>query len=129
MKKLLLALAAAAFATALGGVAQAQQLMGGDASFAPPATTTNRSITVTTGGTAQQVMAANTLRRSFYLFNPNATGVCWVSLTTTTPAANASGSLPIAALGGFGMEMNASTAAIYANCPTTGQFVTAWESQ
>lgn len=92
-------------------------------------TTTDRSITITTGGTAQQVMAANVSRRSFYVFNPNASGTCWASLTTTTPVANGLGSFPIAALGGFGMEASASSNAIYVNCPTTGQFISAWESQ
>lgn len=94
-----------------------------------PTTTTDRSITVTTGGTAQQVMALNTSRRSFYVFNPNTSGTCWGSFTTTTPAANALGSFPVPALGAFGMENNATTAALYVNCPTTGQFMTAWESQ
>lgn len=92
-------------------------------------TTTDRSITVTTGGAAQLVMALNTSRRSFYVFNPNSSGTCWGSITSTTPAANALGSFPLPSLGGFGMEANATTAALYVNCPATGQFITAWESQ
>ncbi|MDB5448754.1 MAG: hypothetical protein JWQ97_4071 [Phenylobacterium sp.] len=92
-------------------------------------TTTDRSITITAGGTAQQVMAANTSRRSFYVFNPNAADNCWGSVTSTSPAANAAGSFPLPAQGGFGMETSPTTNAFWVNCPTTSDKVTAWESQ
>lgn len=95
----------------------------------PTASTTPRNITITTGGAAQLVMAANAARRSFYAFNPNASGTCWASFTTTTPAANGLGAFPFPSLGGFGMEVSPTTNALYVNCPTTGQFITAWESQ
>lgn len=95
----------------------------------PVGSTTDRSITITTGGTAQLVMAANTARRSFYVWNPNASGTCWASFTTTTPAANALGSFPVPSLGAFGIEVSPPGNALYINCPTTSQVVTAWESQ
>jgi hypothetical protein len=62
-------------------------------SFAGPATgaLTNRSGTITTGNTAQQVMAANSSRKYAYLLNPDtATERLWFSFDATAVAASPS---------------------------------------
>lgn len=99
------------------------------------ASTTPRDITITTGGTAQLVMAANASRRSYYVFNPDASENMWCSVTSATPAANAAGSFAIAPTSpnssspGFGMETSPTSNAIYCVAATTGHKITAWESQ
>ncbi len=50
-------------------------------------TYTNRSGTITTGGTAQQMMAAAPLRRKLDILNPKTeTEDLWISFTTTATA-------------------------------------------
>lgn len=100
----------------------------------PTSSTTGRSGVIATGGTAQQVMAANANRRSFYVFNPDPSEQLWCSFTTATPAANAAGSFSVGPTnagqgsGGFGMEVSPTTNALYCNAATTNHPYTAWES-
>lgn len=55
---------------------------------APSGALTDRSGTITTGGTAQQAMAANTSRKYAYLLNPDtATEDLWFSFDATAAAA------------------------------------------
>lgn len=52
--------------------------------------------TITTGGTAQTLVAANEGRDHVFIGNPNASGYLWVNDLGGTAAANGAGSTPIA---------------------------------
>jgi hypothetical protein len=52
-------------------------------------TTTDKSGTITTGGTAQTVMASNTARRG-YFFQNNSSSTMWISTITTAVASQPS---------------------------------------
>ena len=85
----------------------------------------NRSGTITAGGTAQQLMAANALRRGFSVQNLS-TGDLWVNATGTASAAAGSIKLPAGAL--YESPPGAAgTGAISIFGATTGQAFTARE--
>jgi hypothetical protein len=78
----------------------------GTATIASKGTFTNRSGTITTGGTSQQIMAANAVRRYLFIQNVSDT-VMWCNFTT---AANTDQpSIQIAVGASFIMEGNAVT--------------------
>lgn len=54
---------------------------------------TDGSTTIATGGTAQDLFSGATPSNGWIVSNPNASGIIWVS-DTTTAAANATGSTP-----------------------------------
>lgn len=56
---------------------------------------TDRSGSITAGGTAQTAMAENTGRDRGFIYNPNASGSLWANLLGGTAAANAAGSIEI----------------------------------
>ncbi len=56
---------------------------------------TDRSGTITTGGTAQAAMAASEDRDRGFIYNPNASGSLWANVTGGTAAANGAGSIEI----------------------------------
>lgn len=55
----------------------------------------DKSGTITTGGTAQTLAAANTYRDHMFIGNPNATGSLWVNDLGGTAAANGAGSTEV----------------------------------
>ncbi len=55
----------------------------------------DRSSTITTGGTAQTLVAANPDRDHLFICNPNASGSLWVNDLGGTAAANGAGSTEI----------------------------------
>lgn len=88
-------------------------------------TLTDRSGAITTGGTAQVLMAANSTRR-YILFQNTSIADLWINFTTT--AAQTQPSFKIPANGSFGMENGfVSTEAISIIGATTGQAFTAKE--
>jgi hypothetical protein len=56
---------------------------------------TDRSSTITAGGTAQVLVAANESRDHLFIGNPNLTGSLWVNDLGGTAAANGAGSTEI----------------------------------
>ena len=56
---------------------------------------TDRSSTITTGGTAQTLAAANSGRDHMFIGNPNAVGSLWVNDLGGTAAANGAGSTEV----------------------------------
>lgn len=89
-------------------------------------TPTNRSGTVTTGGTSQTLMAANASRRGFSIQNLSTTDLYWNDLGTTAAATQPSYRLPAGAI----YESPAhqcSVAAINIFGATTGQVFVARE--
>ena len=56
---------------------------------------TDRSSTITTGGTAQTLVAANESRDHLFIGNPNAAGSLWVNDLGGTAAANGAGSTEV----------------------------------
>jgi hypothetical protein len=56
---------------------------------------TDRSGSITTGGTAQALAAANESRDHIFIGNPNATGSLWVNDLGGTAAANGAGSTEV----------------------------------
>lgn len=89
------------------------------------ATSTDKSGTITTGGTAQAAIALNANRRGFYIQNLSA-GVLWISDTTTAVAASPSIKIPVDGLY-ESMPGNCPTAAISIIGATTGQAFAARE--
>lgn len=88
---------------------------------------TDRSLAVTTGGTAQQLMAANASRKTLAVANPmHQTETIWLS-PVGTAAVNGQGSFPVFP-GGMWEPVVAPTGAISVLAPTTGTRVTAWEA-
>ncbi len=61
---------------------------------------TDRSSTIATGGTSQTLVTVAQAPNGFKVFNPDATNDLWIS-EFGTAAANAQGSIRIAANGGF----------------------------
>lgn len=93
--------------------------------FLPPVTPTNRSGTITTGGTAQSLAIANLVRRGWWLRN-NSVASLWVSDVTTAVASQPSleikvGEMYESAFGGC------SSNALSIIGATTGQSFTARE--
>lgn len=92
-------------------------------SIAPQATPTNRSGTITAGGTAQALMAANTAREGLWLQNQSA-GDLWVSEVGTAAATQPSIRIPA----GFYWRPPSVTAGAYSIFgATTGQAFAARE--
>lgn len=56
---------------------------------------TDKSGAITTGGTAQSLMAVNADRDGGFVYNPNATGSLWVNFLGGTAAANGAGSVEV----------------------------------
>ncbi len=84
---------------------------------------TDRSVAVTTGGTAQQLAAANTARSGLKGQNTSAE-VCWYNEIGGTAAVNGTGSFSVPAGGSFSVSTQR---AISYLCPTTGSKVAATE--
>lgn len=87
---------------------------------------TDRSGTLTTGGTAQQIAPVNTIRLGWSVYNLHATSDLWVNTLTTAVQSQPSLRIPAGAMyetppGGQG------TGAISVVGPTTGQAFTARE--
>lgn len=88
---------------------------------------TNRSLAITTGGTAQQLMAANSSRTVVGVANPmHQDEIIWVSAVGTA-AVRGQGSFPLFP-GGMWAPPVPPTGAISVLAPTTGTRVTAWEA-
>jgi hypothetical protein len=62
--------------------------------------TVDGSTTIAAGGTAQNLFSGNTPANGFAVYNPDASEALWVS-DSATAAANATGSIYIAPLGGY----------------------------
>ncbi len=91
----------------------------------PTGTVTDRSGSITTGGTAQQLMAANSSRKYLFIQNVSAADL-WINFTTTAVAD--SPSIKLASGNAFFMESSfVSTEAISIIGATTGQKWTAKE--
>ena len=56
---------------------------------------TDGSGTITTGGTAQTLMASNPSRNGGFVYNPNSSGSLWVNFLGGTAAANGAGSVEV----------------------------------
>lgn len=92
-----------------------------------PGTLTDRSGTITAGGTAQQMMAANASRVYLLIQNQDTAEDLWINLTTT--AVRSQPSIRIPPLGGFVMEGNfVSTEAVSVIATTTAHAWTAKEA-
>lgn len=88
---------------------------------------TDRSGTVTTGGTAQTI-AANERRSKLVIANPDASEDLWIAFFGTTAEANGEGSIRVPANGGLiGFDGDAPTSAVSVYGATTGHKFTAWE--
>ena len=91
-----------------------------------PVVPTDRSGTITTGGTAQVLFSGATPTNGFRIaipvaFNSINTFVCFYSDTTTTPSATTAGSFPVYAGGSdFTQPGEKPAGPVYLNCPTTG---------
>lgn len=98
-----------------------------DPSAAKRGTLTDRSTTVTAGGTAQQLMATNSSRKYLFIRNPiTATERLWINFTTTAVAD--SPSIALDPGDAFVMESGfVSTEAISVLGATTGHKITAKE--
>ena len=84
---------------------------------------TNRSGTITAGGTAQQLAAANTTRRALYGQNISAADL-WVNEVGGNAAVGAAGSYKVGPGEGFSISTNRAISIVGA---TTGQAFTAVE--
>jgi hypothetical protein len=108
------------------GTAFVPAVMGVDSSGNPTSalgTGTDKSGSITTGGTAQQLAAANTSRRALPIQNIS-TGDLWVNETGGTAAANTAGSYKIAPDQTAYVDTNQAVSIIGA---TTGQKFSATE--
>lgn len=85
----------------------------------------NRSSTITTGGTAQNAMAASSTRSS-YFFQNISSEIMWGSWVGTA-APNAAGSFPISPNGVLRNTAPCETTALSIYGATTGKVFTAWE--
>lgn len=87
----------------------------------------DKSGTITTGGTAQTLAAANTTRTYFDVYNPDTTNDLWISFTTTATA-NGQGSIRVPANGGgYIRDTSVPLGAISIVGAVTGQKFTASE--
>jgi hypothetical protein len=86
---------------------------------------TDRSSTITTGGSAQVAMAALSTRKAYFLQNISSE-VMWGSFTGTA-APNAAGSFPIQPNGVIRSTQACETTALSIYGATTGKVFTAWE--
>lgn len=93
----------------------------------PSGTLIDRSGTITAGGTAQQVMAANTTRQ-YLLFQNTSDTDMWINFGAVAVAA--SPSVKVTPGGDFEMERSfVSTQYVSVFCATTGKTFTAKEGQ
>lgn len=89
-------------------------------------TLTDRSGTVTTGGTAQTLAGANSSRKYLLIVNDSASETLWFNFTTTAVASQPS--IPIQPNGSFVMEASyVSTEAVSVIAATTGHAFSAKE--
>lgn len=80
--------------------------------------------TITTGGTAQNICGGTVPVNGFDIYNPDASEACWVS-DSTTAAANASGSIYVAALGKYETPQGYKPIGVVSIvCATTGHKLT-----
>lgn len=86
---------------------------------------TDRSGTITAGGTAQQVMALNTSRYGFCFMNISDTDM-YICFTGTATAGAGSLKIPAGALYET-MPAGVPVGAVSVFCATTGKAFTAWE--
>lgn len=123
-------LAAYRFPATNGATVEARAVVAVDPATGLPVggdiTKTNRSGTITIGGTAQQLMAANPSRRGWQLQN-NSSGVLWFNETGSTAVANQPSFALYPGLMYESPVGAASTAAISIIGATTGQAFTARE--
>lgn len=118
----------ASLTTIIGHIDGIETLLAGTLRTAPAGkAATDRSDTLTTGGTAETLMASNASRTSWRIENPNATEVLWYSLVGTA-AANAAGSAPLYPGGAAWSADVCETNAISWVAATTGAKVTARET-
>ena len=89
------------------------------------ASPTDRSSTITTGGSAQVAMAALTTRKGYFFQNISSESM-WGSFTGTA-APNAAGSFPIQPNGVIRSTQACETTALSIYGATTGKVFTAWE--
>ena len=87
------------------------------------ATPTSKSGTITTGGTAQQLMTANANRQGIEFFN-NSVGSIWLNVVGTATAGG--GSVEVRS-GGYWSPSIVPVTAISIIGATTGQAFTCWE--
>jgi len=88
---------------------------------------TDRSLAVTEGGTAQQLMAANPTRRAVFVANTlHNTETIWINFLGGSAAVQGQGSIPIFP-GGSWEPFKPPLGAISVLAPTTGTKVTAGE--
>ena len=90
---------------------------------ASPASPVDRSSTITAGGTAQVLLAANANRKGIEFFN-NSVGSIW--LNVVGPAAAGGGSIEVRS-GGYWSPPVVPVTAISVIGATTGQAFTCWE--
>lgn len=117
---------AGALALALAGMPAAAMVgVGGSVSINSTAAT-DGSTTITAGGTAQNLFSGSTPVNGWTVLNPDPAEDCWAS-DTTTAAANAVGSIRLAANGG-GYETpphRKPLGPVSVVCATTGHKLTA----
>ncbi len=100
----------------------------GSVAAASGAAYTDRSLAVTTGGTAQQLMAANAARKTYYVVNPmDIMETIWINDLGGTAAVGGLGSVPVFP-GGWWSPVPAPLGAVSVLAPTTGKNVTAGEA-
>lgn len=114
--------------TALAGVLACALIPSLAIAQARPLTVT-RDAAITTGGTAQVLMAANPDRRAIFVWNPDASEALWCSFSGTA-AANGQGSFLISpGAVPLSIQQNAPTQALSCIAATTAHKITAWETQ
>lgn len=91
-----------------------------------PVTLTDRSVTIATGGAAQQAAAALTTRKFLVVTNPSLTETCWFS--TTGAATTGAGSIQLGPGAGIVFDQVVPTGAVSVIGPTTGQPITVKEA-
>lgn len=92
-----------------------------------PISLTDRSGTITAGGTAQQAAAANASRTFLMITNPSATATLYFS-TTGTAAVETAGSTAVGPGGGYVFDVRVPVGAVSVIGATTGQPFTVKEA-
>ena len=93
-----------------------------------PVTLTNRSGSITTGGTAQQSAAANSARTFLFIQNPDTATDLYVSLVGTASSAANSGSIRLAPGAGMTFDMRVPAGAVSVFSATTGKGFVVYEA-
>jgi hypothetical protein len=101
-----------------------------DSLVAPAVAFTDRSGTITTGGTFQQAAASNTARTFLQIHNPEPTGGTdlWFSVTGTASAAAGSGGTRLAPGGTATYDVQVPSGAVSVLSATTGKAFTVKEA-